>query len=239
MSSNYSSHRRIKDMLHSERPQERLEKLGSTALSDSELLAMILRSGPPGIDVVSMSSQLLETAGSLSKLLSWTATDFQQIRGIGKVKALQLIAVMEFAKRILQEGHETETIFDTPETVARHFHTLVAGIEVEKFWILCLNRKNHLIRRFEISSGTATSSLIHPREVFREAIRVAATAIIGVHNHPSGDPTPSRADLQATRQLRDAAKTIGIELLDHIIVGQKNKDPQGNGFYSFQNSGFL
>jgi DNA repair protein RadC len=226
-------------MVASERPQERLERLGAAALSDRELIAMILRSGPPGVDVVSMSGHLLDAAGSLSRLLSWTAEDFMEVRGIGKVKALQLLAVMDFAKRILRAEQEEDPIMDSPEIVAKHFHTLVAGESVEHFWVLCLNRKNRLIRRIEVTKGTATNSLVHAREVFREAIKISATGIIAVHNHPSGDPAPSRADIQITRQLREAAKIIGIELMDHVIVGQKSKDPNGQGYYSFNDAGLV
>ena len=239
MIANYSSNRRIKDMLASERPQERLEKLGVGALSDRELLAMILRSGPKGVDVVTMSEDLLHRAGSLGQLLRWSAEDFQQVRGIGKVKSLQLIAMMDFAKRILIEEVHTDAPFDTSEMVARHFQPIIAGAEVECFWVLCLDRKNRLLKRVEVTKGTATSCLAHPREVFREAIKLGAAAIIAVHNHPSGDPVPSRADIQVTRQLRESAKVIGIELLDHIIVGQRSHDPQGIGYYSFNEAGLI
>ena len=226
-------------MVASERPQERLERHGPKALSDRELIAMILRSGPRGVDVVSMSGQLIDKAGSLTNLLRWSAEDFQEIHGIGKVKALQLIAVMDLAKRILKADDTQATLFDAPEVVATHFATITPGLEVEKFWALCLDRKNRLIRRVEITSGTATSALVHPREVFREAIKLSAAAIIAVHNHPSGDPAPSRADIQVTRQLREAAKVIGIDLLDHIVVGSRANDPQGLGFYSFNEAGLI
>lgn len=226
-------------MVASERPQERLERNGPKALSDRELIAMILRSGPKGVDVVSMSGQLIDKAGSLTNLLRWSAEDFQEIHGIGKVKALQLIAVMDLAKRILKADDTQTTLFDTPEVVAEHFATITLGLEVEKFWALCLDRKNRLIRRVEVTSGTATSALIHPREVFREAIKLSSAAIIAVHNHPSGDPAPSRADIQVTRQLREAAKVIGIDLLDHIVVGNLTNDPQDLGFYSFNDAGLI
>ncbi len=239
MNTLYYPNRRIKDMVASERPQERLEQYGADALSDREILAMILRSGPKGTDVLTLSGQLIDQAGSLSSLLRWSAEDFKKIHGIGPVKALQLLAVMSFAKRILKEDNSKETIFNSPEIVKQHFRTLIAGLEVEKFWVLCLDRKNRLLRRTESTSGTATGSLIHPREVFREAIRLSASAIIAVHNHPSGDPAPSRADIKVTRQLREAASIIGIDLLDHIILGQKNKDPQGIGYYSFNEAGLI
>ncbi len=235
----YPGQRRMRDMVASERPQERLERLGATALSDRELLAMILRSGPRGVDVLSMSGQLLDAAGSLAALLRWSAEDFMQIRGIGKVKALQLLAVMDFAKRILEQENNDITAFDSPEVVARHFRPLVAGAEVEHFWVLCLDRKNRLLRRVEATKGTATNSLVHAREVFRDAIKLSATAIIAVHNHPSGDPAPSRADIHVTRQLREAAKVIGIDLIDHIIVGEAAKDPNRLGYYSFNDAGLI
>ena len=226
-------------MVASERPQERLEQQGAEALSDREILAMILRSGSKGVDVLTLSGQLIDQAGSLSNLLRWSAEDFQNIHGIGKVKSLQLLAIMSFAKRILKEDDGAEKPIDSPEVVAQHFHTLVAGLEVEKFWALCLDRKNRLLRRVEVTSGTATNSLVHPREVFREAIRLSAAAIIVAHNHPSGDPAPSKADIAVTRKLREAANVISIDLLDHVILGQKSKDAQGIGYYSFNEAGLI
>lgn len=226
-------------MLATERPQERLDALGPAALSDREVLAMILRSGPKGVDVLSLSGALLNEAGSLSNLLRWSRDDFMRLHGIGRVKALQLIAVMDFAKRILKEDSNASTVFDAPEVVSKHFRSITAGLEVEKFWVLCLDRKNRLLRRVEVTSGTATSSLVHPREVFREAIRLSASAIIAAHNHPSGDPSPSRADIEITRQLREASKVILIDFLDHVVLGREDKDPQGLGFYSFNEAGLL
>lgn len=235
----YPDNCRIKDMVASERPQERLQKHGADALSDREIIAMILRSGPRGVDVLTLSAQLIDQAGSLSNLLRWSAEDFQKIRGIGTVKALQLLAVMSFAKRILTEDNDTDVCFNSPYVVVDNFRALIAGLEIEKFWALCLDRKNRLLRRVEVTSGTATNTLVHPREVFREAIRLSSTAVIVAHNHPSGDPAPSRADMKATRQLREAANVVGIDLLDHIILGQKGKDPKGIGFYSFNEAGLI
>jgi len=111
--------------------------------------------------------------------------------------------------------------------------------EQESFWVICLNRKNRARARHCVTLGTQTNSLVHPREVFRPAILSNACAIICVHNHPSGDPTPSQADIQVTRQLRDAAKTVGIDLVDHVIIGEKSEDPQGLGYYSFRSAGLI
>ena len=223
----------------SERPQERLEKYGVAALSDTELLAMLLRSGSQGLDVLNLSSRLLAEAGSLAGLLRWSQEDFRRLKGIGKVKALQLITVMEIARRTLSQVEESPLPFDSSKQAYRYFIPIASGLEVEKFWVVCLNRKNHLIRHTEVTSGTANGSLVHPREVFREAIRLGASSIIAVHNHPSGDPTPSKADIEITRLLKKAAAAVEITLLDHIIIGTPANDPEEQGYYSFSEAGFL
>ncbi len=230
---------RLRDLAVSERPQERLEKHGPGSLSDSELLAMLLRSGSRDLDVMSLASRIIAQAGSIADLIKWSESDFRRLKGIGKVKALQLITVMEIARRVLVQKNGFQPILNSPELVYQYFRPLAAGLEVEKFWVLCLNRKNRLMKRCEITSGTASSSLVHPREVFREAIRTGALSLIAVHNHPSGDPAPSSADIQVTRQLREAGKTLSIQLLDHIIVGDEHHDPNRNGFYSFKEAGLL
>jgi DNA repair protein RadC len=235
------STQRIKDMLASKRPQERLEELGADALSEAELISIILRTGHKGIDILSLCSIILQKAGSLDKLLNWNREDFLEIHGIGSVKAAQLVTMMELTKRLIRswdEAASTES-FDTPERVALYFRTRIAGLEVEKFWVLSLDRKNRLIRDKAVTSGTVTSSLVHPREVFREAIKNNATAIIAVHNHPSGDPTPSQADIHVTRQLNQAAQILQIDFLDHIILGRREIDPLKQGFYSFNDAGLI
>ncbi|MEO7414570.1 MAG: DNA repair protein RadC [Opitutaceae bacterium] len=230
---------RLRDTAVGERPQERLERHGAAALSDTELLAMLLRSGTRGQDVLTLSSRLIAEAGSLAGLISWKEIDFKKLKGIGRVKALQLITVMEIARRVLGQKSEDTEQLGRPDRVAIYFQSVIAGLEVEKFWVLCLNRKNRLLKRVEITSGTATSALAHPREVFREAIREAASAVVCVHNHPSGDPAPSAADMQVTRQLREAARAVDIPLLDHIILGRVGADPLGRGYYSFRAGGLL
>ncbi len=130
-------------------------------------------------------------------------------------------------------------MLNRPELIAAHIAPYARGLHVEKFWVLCLNRKNRLIKQVEVTSGTATAALAHPREVYREAIRQSATGIVCIHNHPSGDPAPSTADVQVTRQLREAAKTVDIELLDHVIVGSASADPTGLGYFSFRSAGQL
>ncbi|PHX70320.1 MAG: hypothetical protein CK548_09600, partial [Opitutia bacterium] len=218
---------RLRETAVGERPQERLEKYGVAALSDTELLAMLLRSGTRGQDVLTLASRLLAEAGSLAGLANWQEKDFRKLKGIGHVKALQLITVMEVAVRVVTQQLGDNPLLNRSELIAGYIRPFTVSLEVEKFWVLCLNRKNRLIKRVEISSGTATSALAHPREVFRAAIREAACAIACVHNHPSGDPAPSAADVQVTRQLREAARAVDIELIDHVIIGRASADPLG------------
>jgi len=222
-----------------ERPQERLVRHGAGALSDAELLAMLLRNGTRGQDVLTLAGRLVQEAGALSGLLRWSEADFRRLKGIGRVKALQLVAVLEIARRVIAPPAHEAPVLHTPEAISAYLQPVATGLTVEKFWVLCLNRKNRLLRRAEISSGTATSALAHPREVFREAVRAAATAILCAHNHPSGDPAPSAADLQVTRLLREAARAVDIPLIDHVIIGRPEADPLGRGYFSFRNAGLL
>ena len=209
---------RLRETAVGERPQERLEKFGAGALSDTELLAMLLRSGTHGQDVLTLASRLVTEAGSLAGLIAWSATDFRKLKGIGRVKALQLVTVMEIARRVIGQQGDAP-LLNRGDLVAAYFQPIAAGLGVEKFWVLCLNRKNRLVKRIEITSGTATAALAHPREVFRAAIREAASAVVCVHNHPSGDPEPSEEDLSITRRLVEVGELVGIGVLDHVIVG--------------------
>jgi DNA repair protein RadC len=222
-----------------ERPQERLEKLGASALNDIELLALLLRSGTRGQDVMTLSTRLLAEGKSIPGLLEWKEPDFRRWKGVGRVKAVQLVALMEFAKRAKREIGGEPPILNQAIRIAGALAASAQGLQVEKFWVLCLNRRNRLLKQVEVSSGTATATLAHPREVFRPAIREAAAAVVCAHNHPSGDPSPSAADVQLTRQLREAATAVDIPLLDHVILGRSGADPLGRGYYSFREAGLL
>ncbi len=230
---------RLRETAVAERPQERLEKFGANALSDTELLAMLLRSGTRGLDVLTLSGRLIAEAGSLAGLLAWRAADFRKLKGIGRVKALQLVTVMEVARRVVGQQADEAPLLSRPDLVLAFLHPLVMGLEVEKFYVLCLNRKNRLLKRVELTSGTATAALAHPREVFRAAMRESAAAIVCAHNHPSGDPAPSSPDVQVTRLLREAARTVDIQLIDHVILGRRASDPLGKGYFSFREAGLL
>ena len=230
---------RLRATIAGERPQERLEKFGAGALSDTELLALLLRSGTRGQDVLTLASRLIAEAGSLSSLIPWRQADFKRLRGIGRVKGLQLVAVLEVARRVAGQQAGEAPLLTRAELIAAYLQPVASGLEVEKFWVLCLNRKNRLLKRVEVTSGTATAALAHPREVFRAAIRESASALVCAHNHPSGDPAPSAADVQITHLLREAAKTVEISLLDHVIIGRPRADPLGVGYYSFREAGLM
>jgi DNA repair protein RadC len=223
-----------------EMPQERMESEGPAALRDQELICLILRSGTAGRGVRQLAGDILTASGSLQRLMRWRREDFIALPGLGPVKAAQLAAVFEIARRILAAPEEeAPPRLDAPASIVRHMRPYACGLDVEKFWVLCLNRRLRLIRLLEITSGTATSSLVHPREVFREAIRAGSCSVVCVHNHPSGDPSPSSADLLVTRQLRQAASTLDIDIVDHVILGTVSACPRGVGYYSFREAGVL
>ncbi|HWA08326.1 MAG TPA: DNA repair protein RadC [Opitutaceae bacterium] len=227
-------------MAVSEQPPQRLENFGVRAVSDTELLAMLLQgNGTRPEQATRIATGIIAEAGSIAGLLAWEALDYRQREGIGRIKGLQLAAVAEIARRMMTGARASAPMINRAELAAAHLAPIAAGLPIEKFWVLCLNRKNRLIKQVEVTSGTATAALAHPREVFRTAIRESATAIICAHNHPSGDPAPSSADIHATRQLREAAKTVDIELIDHVIVGEVSADPLSRGYYSFRNAGLL
>ncbi len=230
---------RLRTLALAERPQERLEKFGAASLSDSELLAMLLRSGTRGQDVLTLATRLIHEAGSLAGLIAWHEEDFRRLKGIGKVKALQLVAVMEVARRVIGQQGGEEPLLNRADRVAEYFQPFTAGLAVEKLWVVCLNTKRRLLKRVEVTSGTVQSTLAHPREVFRAAVREGAAAIVCVHNHPSGDPTPSADDFKVTRTLRAAAQALEIPLEDHVILGRRAADPAGRGYYSFREGGVL
>lgn len=222
-----------------EQPQQRFERFGAGALSDTELIAIMLHTGIRGHSVLGLASQLITQAGSIAGLASWQTEDFRRLKGIGQAKGRQLAALIEIARRMIKQPAGDAPMLNRPELIAAYMAPYTRGLDVEKFWVVCLNRKNRLKKLVEVTSGTATSSLAHPREVFRSAVQHGATAIACVHNHPSGDPAPSSADVQVTRQLREAAKALDIELLDHVVVGNTSADPTGLGYYSFRQAGVL
>lgn len=234
-----SSPNRLRALAKGERPQERALAHGVGSLADAELLALLLRSGTRGLDVMSLASLLLAEAGSLHALTRWRDTDFRRLKGIGRVKALQLCTVMEVARRVLGAERQLAPELHTPEDIYAYLRSRALGLEVEKCWVVSLNTRNRVLRCAELSSGTSRQTLVRPAEVLREAVREGASALVLSHNHPSGDPQPSSADAAITRQLRSAADLIDIRLLDHLILGDPAIDPLGLGYYSFRRGGLL
>ena len=206
---------RIKDISLDNRPVERLEKQGSNVLSNAELLAIILKTGTKKENVVDMCNRLLSKYDNISKC---SLKELQEIKGIGKVKASQIVAVFELNKRfslIKKNGN----IIRSAKDVFKYFYVKLKGLDKENFIVLYLDTKNRIIKDEIISIGTINSSIVHPREVFKNAIKESANSIILVHNHPSGDPSPSEEDKTITEMLFNTGELLSIKVLDHVIIG--------------------
>lgn len=212
----------VHDLPLSERPRERLQKHGEEALSAQELLALVLGRGSKNDSVLSVAQRLLSHFGDLNKLASAGLEELAKIKGIGPAKAAQIKAVFELGKRNLSSWDKTEKIkISSAEDVFRMFGQRLKGKKKEHFLALLLDSRNRLLRSAEISVGSLDASIVHPREVFKEAIAESASRLILVHNHPSGDPKPSEADVEITKRLAAAGKILGLEILDHVIIGNK------------------
>ena len=230
---------RLLALAEGERPQERALAHGVGSLADTELLALPLRSGTRGHDVRSLASRLLAEAGSLHALARWRDADFRRLKGIGRVKALQLCTVMEVTRRVLGTERQLAPELQTPEDIYDYLRPRALGLDVEKCWVISLNTRNRVLRCAELSSGTSRQTLVRPAEVMREAVREGAGAFVLAHNHPSGDPRPSAADATITRQLRGAAEAVDVRMHDHVILGDPIADPAGLGYFSFRCAGVL
>jgi len=213
----------VHDLPLSERPRERLLKLGSEALSSQEILALILGRGIKGESVIVTAQKLLTKFGNLKNLASASMEELTRIKGIGPAKAAQIKATFELSKRLEDSSNEIPKItVKSPEDAIKAAKSQLKGKKKEHFLVLCLDTRNHLIKTVEVSIGSLDSSLAHPREVFKEAISSCAASVIFMHNHPSGDPTPSEDDIKITKRLVEAGGIIGIDVLDHIIICDKD-----------------
>lgn len=209
----------VRDLPPEERPRERLQKVGAGNLSDQELLALILGRGTAGESVLETARKLLTGFGTLSNLAAASIEDLSGVKGIGLAKAAQIKAAFELADRLnekLKTGEKVEC--KNPGDVAGYMSARLRGKKQEHFMTVLLDTRNRLLKTVEISVGSLDTSLAHPREVFKEAISASAASIIIVHNHPSGDCTPSSDDIELTKRLHEAGEIIGINVLDHIIV---------------------
>jgi len=212
---------RIKDISKENRPRERFQKLGASALSDAELLAIILQKGTKEENVIDMSNRLISKYG-LNKLSDLSLNEIQEIKGIGPAKAMQILAISEITKRCNLSKKAIKKITNASD-VFDLFHEKLKDEKQEHFYVLMLNNMNHVVEEKLISKGILDKTLIHPRELFRYAIKNSVSKIILVHNHPDGDSTPSKNDLEITEELAKAGNIIGIKILDHVIIGKGEK----------------
>ena len=229
---NHSS--KMKAMPSQERPYEKCLSMGPQGLSDKELLAVLLRSGTPGENAVELASRILyhQTEEGLLGLHQYTLEKLLDIKGVGKVKAIQILCLSELAKRLAKASARDMLCFQSPSSIAKYYMEDLRHEKQEHMKLLMLNSKSMLIGESDISKGTVNASLITPRELFIEALQKNAVTIVILHNHPSGDPTPSQEDIETTQRIKAAGEIIGIQLLDHIIIGN-------NCYTSFMESGML
>jgi len=229
--------RRVADIPSRQRPRELFERLGAERVSDEVLLALLLRCGMRGLNVVDLAHNLLLEYGSLTALSQAPVQELTKKKGIGPVKAQILRAALELGRRLNEESAPERPFIRTPEDAARVLRGRASARETEAFWVLLLDTKNRLRQTpVEISTGLLNASLAHPREVFKEAIRCLSAAVVLVHNHPSGDPAPSAEDIKITRQLVEAGRIVDIPVLDHIILG-RSTEAGGKDYYSLRESG--
>jgi len=217
---------RIKDMAAKDRPRERLVLEGADALSNAELIAILLRTGLKGYSAIHIAQQLLAKFGTLDGLARAPLEELRQVKGVGRDKAVTLKAAFTLARKMAAEMRAEAPLLDTPERIADLLREESRPQDVEQFRVVLLNTRRRLIGLETISQGTLDTLLVHPREVFKRAIAANASAVVLVHNHPSGDPTPSEADIKVTRDLIRAGQLLKIEVLDHVIIGRRTTERQ-------------
>jgi len=221
---------KIKDLPKSDRPREKLIAKGAENLKDSELLAILLRTGTTGKNVIEIASQILSKY-SKKRLLQMTYDDLSKISGIDSAKATTLLAAFELSKRALEVNDTNLLVINTAKDAVAQL-TDMRDLKKEHFVVLYLNAKNQLVHKETISMGTLNANLVHPREVFEPALKHSAAQIIAAHNHPSGDPKPSEDDMDLTKRLTEAGKMMGIEIMDHVIISK-------NSHFSFKEEKLL
>ena len=222
----------MKEVAPHDRPREKLERLGPSALGDNELVALVLGSGARGRDVLELANAVLEDCGGLHGLTRAAAADLLRIPGVGGARAAQVLAAVELGRRTLVRVHADRPRLNTPRQLASYLLPQHGSRPVEQFGIVMLDTKHRLLQIRLVSTGSLDSTVAHPREVFRDAIAGRAAAIVLFHNHPSGDPRPSADDVALTARLAEAGQIVGIEVLDHLILADQR-------YYSFMEAGQL
>ncbi|CAG7631094.1 hypothetical protein PAESOLCIP111_03264 [Paenibacillus solanacearum] len=211
----------LRDVPNEERPRERMIQYGAGALSNAELLAILLRTGTYQESAVLLAQRLLASSGSLRGLADMSLEQLTEIKGIGEAKALQIQAGIELGRRMARSALSDTVTIRSPQDVAALLTEDLRYLQKEHFVCLFLNTKNHVVGQETLSMGSLNASIVHPREIFRAAIKRSSASIVCAHNHPSGDPTPSPEDIQMTKRLVQAGDIIGIEVLDHVVIGDQ------------------
>jgi len=222
----------VRDLPRQERPRERLQKFGPEALSAQELLALVIGRGIPKKSVMNIAQELLTRFGNIKAISHASIEELSQIKGIGLAKAAQIKACFELGRREELEPELKNFDIKDPEAVVKAIRASIKDKAKEHFKLILLNPRNKIIGISTISIGTLNASLVHPREVFKDAITHSAASVVLAHNHPSGDPEPSEDDLTITKRLIEAGRILGIEVMDHIIIAK-------NGFFSFKEKGLI
>ncbi|KKB43404.1 RadC family protein [Bacillus thermotolerans] len=222
----------IHDVPLEDRPRERLIASGASSLSNHELLAILLRNGTKDESVLQLAARLLTTFEGLSLLKDASLEELTSVKGIGKAKAVQIMSALELGRRVNQLTFCNRYVIRSPEDGANYVMEEMRFLTQEHFVALYLNTKNQVLHKQTIFIGSLNASIVHPREVFKEALRRSAASLICIHNHPSGDPRPSQEDIEVTKRLAECGKILGIELLDHLIIGEKK-------YVSLKEKGYL
>ena len=222
----------LKDFPNDERPRERFVKQGAASLANHELIALLIQTGSKNESVLTLANKLLVHFDGLRLLKDASLDELKSIKGIGTAKAIQLLAAVELGRRVSNLEYRDRYCIRSPEDAAKYMMNEMRFLTQEHFVCLYLNTKNQVMHKQNVFIGSLNASIVHPREVFKEAFRRSAASIICLHNHPSGDPSPSREDIEVTKRLVECGKIIGIEMLDHIIIGE-------NKFVSLKEKGYV